>query len=126
MTRAAARLGAVRKERFDYPVLERMKGYRHQPPAGFENPLGRLQRGNQLAELVVHKNAQGLERARRRIDVAGARTDDGCHDLGKLVRRRYWRDRARILPGLVQPLLYLFVFGLGLGSAIGGGAGRGA
>src|SRR5919199_5701164 len=36
---------------------------------------------------------------------------------------RWWRDRARILPSLVQPLLYLFVFGLGLGSAIGGGAG---
>ncbi|HET6314849.1 MAG TPA: ABC transporter permease, partial [Chloroflexota bacterium] len=36
---------------------------------------------------------------------------------------RWWRDRARILPSLVQPLLYLFVFGLGLGSAIGSAAG---
>jgi len=36
---------------------------------------------------------------------------------------RWWRDRARILPSLVQPILYLFVFGLGLGSAIGSGAG---
>ncbi|MBV9174061.1 MAG: ABC transporter permease [Chloroflexi bacterium] len=36
---------------------------------------------------------------------------------------RWWRDRQRILPSLVQPILYLFVFGVGLGSAIGGGAG---
>jgi ABC-2 type transport system permease protein len=35
---------------------------------------------------------------------------------------RWWRDRQRILPSLVQPILYLFVFGVGLGSAIGGGA----
>ncbi len=35
---------------------------------------------------------------------------------------RWWRDRQRILPSLVQPILYLFVFGVGLGSAISGGA----
>jgi ABC-2 type transport system permease protein len=41
---------------------------------------------------------------------------------------RWWRDRQRILPSIVQPILYLFVFGVGLGSAIGGGIGgaRGA
>jgi ABC-2 type transport system permease protein len=36
---------------------------------------------------------------------------------------RWWRDRQRILPSLVQPILYLFVFGVGLGSAIGSGLG---
>src|SRR5438067_11817126 len=36
---------------------------------------------------------------------------------------RWWRDRQRILPSIVQPILYLFVFGVGLGSAIGGGIG---
>jgi ABC-2 type transport system permease protein len=36
---------------------------------------------------------------------------------------RWWRDRQRILPSLIQPVLYLFVFGVGLGSAIGGGQG---
>jgi ABC-2 type transport system permease protein len=36
---------------------------------------------------------------------------------------RWWRDRQRILPSVVQPILYLFVFGVGLGSAIGGGLG---
>jgi ABC-2 type transport system permease protein len=37
---------------------------------------------------------------------------------------RWWRDRQRILPSLVQPLLYLFVFGVGLSSAMGGGLGQ--
>ena len=36
---------------------------------------------------------------------------------------RWWRDKQRILPSIVQPILYLFVFGVGLGSAIGGGLG---
>ncbi len=36
---------------------------------------------------------------------------------------RWWRDRQRILPSIVQPILYLFVFGVGLGSAMGGGLG---
>ena len=36
---------------------------------------------------------------------------------------RWWRDKQRILPSLVQPILYLFVFGVGLGSAIGGSLG---
>ena len=40
---------------------------------------------------------------------------------------RWWRDRQRILPSVVQPILYLFVFGVGLGSSIGGALGsRGA
>jgi ABC-2 type transport system permease protein len=39
---------------------------------------------------------------------------------------RWWRDRQRILPSAVQPILYLFVFGVGLGSAISGGRGSGA
>jgi ABC-2 type transport system permease protein len=39
---------------------------------------------------------------------------------------RWWRDRQRILPSVAQPILYLFVFGVGLGSAISGGRGAGA
>jgi len=43
---------------------------------------------------------------------------------------RWWRDRQRIIPSLFQPILYLFVFGVGLSSALGGVsggvAGRGA
>jgi ABC-2 type transport system permease protein len=32
---------------------------------------------------------------------------------------RWWRDRQRIVPSLFQPILYLFVFGTGLGASIG-------
>ena len=33
---------------------------------------------------------------------------------------RYWRDRVRAIVGLAQPLLFLVVFGAGLGSSLGG------
>jgi len=36
---------------------------------------------------------------------------------------RYWRDRARVITSLAQPLLFLVVFGTGLGSALRGGFG---
>ena len=37
--------------------------------------------------------------------------------------KRFWQDRARLVAGLVQPLLYLFVLGAGIGasSTMGGG-----
>jgi ABC-2 type transport system permease protein len=37
--------------------------------------------------------------------------------------KRFWVDRARLVAGLVQPLLYLFVLGAGIGasSRMGGG-----
>jgi ABC-2 type transport system permease protein len=35
---------------------------------------------------------------------------------------RFWRDRARILASLAQPLLFLVIFGTGLSSSLGGGA----
>ena len=30
--------------------------------------------------------------------------------------KRFWLDRARLVTGLIQPLLYLFVLGAGLGA----------
>ena len=36
---------------------------------------------------------------------------------------RFWRDRLRLIGSLAQPLLFLIVFGTGLGSALGGGGG---
>ena len=36
---------------------------------------------------------------------------------------RFWRDRVRAAMGLVQPLLFLVIFGTGLGSALRGVAG---
>jgi ABC-2 type transport system permease protein len=38
---------------------------------------------------------------------------------------RFWRDRMRVVGSLAQPLLFLIVFGTGLGSALSGGAGGG-
>lgn len=37
--------------------------------------------------------------------------------------KRFWQDRARLVAGLIQPLLYLFVLGAGIGasSRMGGG-----
>lgn len=36
---------------------------------------------------------------------------------------RWWRERTRIVVSLAQPLLFLIVFGAGLGSALGSGVG---
>ena len=38
---------------------------------------------------------------------------------------RYWRDRARLVASLAQPLLFLIVFGTGLSSALSGAGGLG-
>jgi len=38
---------------------------------------------------------------------------------------RFWRDRARLVASLAQPLLYLVIFGTGLSSALSGAAGGG-
>jgi ABC-2 type transport system permease protein len=38
---------------------------------------------------------------------------------------RWWRDRPRIIVSLAQPLLFLIVFGAGLGSSLGGSFGAG-
>ena len=35
---------------------------------------------------------------------------------------RYWRDRMRVFASLAQPILFLFVFGSGLSSALRGGS----
>jgi ABC-2 type transport system permease protein len=37
--------------------------------------------------------------------------------------KRFWKDRARLVAGLIQPLLYLFVLGAGIGAStrMGGG-----
>jgi ABC-2 type transport system permease protein len=38
---------------------------------------------------------------------------------------RFWRDRTRIVGSLAQPILFLIVFGAGLGSSLGGSFGAG-
>src|SRR5262245_26543239 len=99
MAGARACTTTVRKEDFDNSVLERVKRHHHQPRAGPENPLGRLQSGNQLAKLIVYKNAQGLECTGRRMDIAGAVAEDGPHDMCKVMRGADWLIGARIHDG---------------------------
>jgi ABC-2 type transport system permease protein len=47
----------------------------------------------------------------------------GIYAIVVLDLKRFWLDRARLIAGLAQPLLYLFVLGTGLGasSQLGGG-----
>ena len=47
----------------------------------------------------------------------------GIYAVVVLDLTRFWLDRARLVTGLIQPLLYLFVLGAGLGasSRLGGG-----
>ncbi|HWA11190.1 MAG TPA: ABC transporter permease [Opitutaceae bacterium] len=47
----------------------------------------------------------------------------GIYAVVVLDLKRFWLDRARLLAGLAQPLLYLFVLGAGIGSSthLGGG-----
>jgi ABC-2 type transport system permease protein len=37
--------------------------------------------------------------------------------------KRFWLDRARLIAGLIQPLLYLFVLGAGIGASVKMGGG---
>jgi ABC-2 type transport system permease protein len=41
----------------------------------------------------------------------------GIYAVAVLDLKRFWLDRARMIMGLVQPLLYLFVLGAGIGSS---------
>jgi hypothetical protein len=62
-----------------------MEGDDGQPPAGLQQRLGAGEAAVELAELVVHGDAQRLEAARRRIDgVALLRAEDAADDSGKL------------------------------------------
>ena len=94
VARAAARRRALGEKSLDDAVLERMEGDRDQPPAGFQDALGTGKRRRQFAELVIDENAQRLERARGRMDVAGlahARRRRQCRRA-----RPSWRS-ARLL-----------------------------
>ena len=63
------------EEAFHDPVFERVEGDYCKSPAIREQPLGGKQTFNELAELIVHGNAQGLEAAGRRVRIAGLAAD---------------------------------------------------
>ena len=51
-------------------------------------PRQRREQRLELLELAVHRDAQRLERARRRIDAADARRADRAHDRAAQIERR--------------------------------------
>ena len=55
-------------------------------PPGLSTRSAALQRVDEFAKLVVDEDAQRLERARRRMDVAGRRAHDRRYDVGELAR----------------------------------------
>jgi hypothetical protein len=66
-----------------------MESHRREPAARFEESLGGGKAAHELAKLVVDRNAQGLEGARRRMGhLAAPRRGDAGDEPGKLERRR--------------------------------------
>jgi hypothetical protein len=68
-----------------------------------------------LEDVFLKLTGRGLE--------GGASHDRGILAIVILDLKRFWLDRARLVAGLIQPLLYLFVLGAGIGasSRMGGG-----
>jgi ABC-2 type transport system permease protein len=60
-------------------------------------------------------------RAARRASSGFVNTLRGIYIVWYRDLLRWWRDRARIVVSLAQPLLFLVVFGVGLSSSLGGG-----
>ena len=71
--RARRRAGAELQEALDDAVLERVEGDDREPAAGRERRLGGGEAARELAELVVDRDPERLEAARRRVRLAGLR-----------------------------------------------------
>ena len=67
-TDAVARF--TREELFDDPILERMERDHDDPPTGAENAHGRSETLLEVRELVIDRDAESLEDARRGVDAA--------------------------------------------------------
>src|SRR5690606_25723247 len=75
----------------DDAVLERMEADDDEPPAGREQLLGLTKPGLERVELAIDRDADRLERARRRMDLrlAAARgAGDHVRELGRGRERR--------------------------------------
>ena len=88
------------------------------PPAGQGAPRGgaRAEPGGRVSPA----DGQGTGRGGRRPGAAAGRAQAmirGIYAIVVLDLKRAWLDRARLVTGLIQPLLYLFVLGAGLGAA---------
>ena len=78
----------LQKGALDQPVLERVKRDHRQDAARAEHARRQLEQRVELLDLVVHGDAQRLERARRRIDAAHPRRTDRAHHGAAQVERR--------------------------------------
>ncbi len=73
-----------------------MEGDDHQPPARLQDALGGDQRAGELAQFVIHRDAQRLEGARRRMRLVRLGPHHLGHDLGKLERAHDRRLGTRL------------------------------
>src|SRR5262249_38314079 len=91
--------------------------------AAAERARARAQRpaGRTLMSVTTVPDTRAASGARRPSTLRAAAR--GAYIIWYRDLLRWWRDRQRILPSLFQPILYLFVFGVGLGSALGRGIG---
>jgi len=80
-------LASHRQEILDDAVLERMERDDDEPAAGRKQALGRNEPVREAAKLVVDEDAQRLERAGRRVNVAGPSAHDAGDDRRELRRR---------------------------------------
>ncbi len=83
VARAALGTAARCEERLDDAVFQRMERHHHQPAAGLEDPLRRGEAVGKLRQLVIDEQAQRLERAGGRMNVAGPSVHDAGHDVGE-------------------------------------------
>src|SRR5258708_26626130 len=83
MTRASGGVAAPAQKRFDLGIFERMEGDDSEPPAWHQQPLSRGKATIQLAELVVHRDAQRLKGPRRRVKAVLALRDGRADDFGQ-------------------------------------------
>ena len=75
------------EEALDDAVLQRMERHHREPPAFGEQALGREQAFDQFAQFIVHRDAQRLEAAGRRMGIARLPAD-GLFDRRGEHRRR--------------------------------------
>jgi len=98
-TDAVARF--TREELFDDPILERVERDHHDPSAGTEDAHGRRECLLEVRQLVVDRDAESLEDARRGVDAARPPRLHAGDETAEIVRRSEWRfdaatdDRSR-------------------------------
>ena len=97
MPRSPRRTARARgKELLHDAVFERMKCHDHEPPAGFENSLGGVQRAHQFAEFVVDGDPQSLKNPRSGVNAARLLPDQRGYQIRKLFGGLEWLPAPRL------------------------------